>query len=86
MNFQMSFGEILENEIPKILEQWQIQFKNLYLKKHAKHIFTHIEWNMVVYEVEVKNKNKIWTWVTEKQLEKEYPLPTAFKKLVSTEK
>ena len=41
---------------------------------------------MVVYEVEVKNKNKIWTWVMEKQLEKEYPLPTAFKKLVSTEK
>ena len=26
---------------------------------------------MVVYEVEVKNKNKIWTWVTEKQMEKE---------------
>ena len=86
MNFQMSFGEISEEEIPQILEQWQIQFKNLYLKKHAKHIFTHIEWNMVVYEVEVKNKNKQWIWVTEKQMEKEYPLPTAFKKLLAKEK
>ena len=83
MNFQMSFGEMLEEEIPQVLEQWQIQFKNLHLKKHAKHIFTHIEWNMVVYEVEVKNKNKQWTWVTEKQMEKEYPLPTAFKKLIT---
>ena len=41
---------------------------------------------MVVYEVEVENKNNIWIWVTEKQMKKEYPLPTAFKKLVSTEK
>ena len=56
------------------------------MKKHAKHIFTHIEWNMVVYEIEVKNKNKQWTWVTENQMEKEYPLPTAFKKLITKEK
>ena len=86
MNFQMSYGEISEEEIPQILEQWKIQFKNLQLKKHAKHIFTHIEWNMVVYEIEVKNKNKQWTWVTENQMEKEYPLPTAFKKLITKEK
>ena len=38
---------------------------------------------MVVYEMEVKNKNKQWTWVTEQQMEKEYPLPTAFKKLLT---
>ena len=36
--------------------------------------------------VEVKNKNQTWTWVTEKQMEKEYPLPTAFKKLLTKEK
>ena len=63
-----------------------MQFKNLHIKKHAKHIFTHIEWKMVVYEIEVKNKNKQWIWVTEKQMEKEYPLPTAFKKLITKEK
>ena len=84
--FPNVLGEVSEEEIPKILEQWKIQFKNLHIKKHAKHIFTHIEWNMVVYEVEVKNKNKIWTWVTEKQMENEYPLPTAFKKLLTKEK
>ena len=82
----MSFGEISEDEIPKILEQWQIQFKNLYLKKHAKHVFTHVEWKMTVYEIEVENKNKQWIWVTEKQMEKEYPLPTAFKKLLGKTK
>ena len=26
-----------EEEIPKILEQWNMQFKNLLVKKHAKH-------------------------------------------------
>lgn len=78
--------EVSEEEIPKILERWQIQFKNLHIKKRAKHIFTHMEWDMVVYEIEVKNKNEIWKWVTEKQMEKEYPLPTAFKKLLTKEK
>lgn len=74
-----------EEEIPKILEQWNIQIKNMLIKKHAKHIFTHIEWDMVVYEIEVKNKSKEWIWVMKKQMEKEYPLPTAFKKLLTKE-
>lgn len=56
------------------------------MKKHAKHIFTHVEWKMTVYEIEVENKNKQWTWVTKKQMEKEYPLPTAFKKLLGKTK
>ena len=41
---------------------------------------------MTVYEIEVENKNKQWTWVTEKQMEKEYTLPPAFKKLLGKTK
>ena len=79
--FPNILGEVTEQEIPQILKQWNIQFKNLKMKKSAKHIFTHIEWDMIAYEIEVKNKNTIWTWVTEQEMEKQYPLPTAFKKL-----
>ena len=79
--FPNVLGEVTEQEIPQILKQWNIQFKNLKMKKSAKHIFTHIEWDMVAYEIEVKNKNTIWTWVTEQEMENQYPLQTAFKKL-----
>ena len=41
---------------------------------------------MTVYEIEVENKNKQWTWITEEQMEKDYSLPTAFKKLLTKEK
>ena len=79
--FPNILGEVTEQEIPQILEQWNVQFKNIKMKKSAKHIFTHIQWDMIAYEIEVKNKNVIWTWVTEQEMEKHYPLPTAFKKL-----
>lgn len=55
------------------------------VKKHAKHIFTHIEWDMLVYEIEVKNRHEQWIWITEDELKKQYPLPTAFKKLIIKE-
>ncbi len=83
MNFQMLVGEIEENKIPKVLEQWNIQFKNLQTKKHAKHIFTHVEWDMIAYEIEIKNKNEQWIWTTKKEMDRQYPLPTAFKKLLN---
>ena len=86
MNFRIYFGEISEDEIPKILRNWNIGFKNLQIKKHTKHIFTHVEWDMTAYEIEVNNKNEQWIWITKKEMEKQYPLPTAFKKLLVNEK
>ena len=80
--FQNVLGEITEEEIVNVLKQWNLEFKNLQTKKHAKHIFTHIEWDMIAYEVEVKNKNEDWIWVTLEKMELQYPLPTAFKKLL----
>ena len=74
-------GKIEESEIPCILEQWNLSFKELIRKKKAKHVFTHIEWQMIAYEIEVKNVNTQFIWTTQKQRETIYPLPTAFKKL-----
>lgn len=75
-------GKIKEEQISKILKQWNLQLKNLLKMKNEKHIFTHVEWHMCAYEIEVKNKNKEWIWATEEELKNEYPLPTAFKKMI----
>ena len=51
--------------------------------KEAKHVFTHIDWYMKAYRVEVSQSNDLYLWVTEDELKTAYPLPTAFQKLLT---
>ena len=73
-------GKKKEEEIASILKEWEIQNFILKEKRHGKHIFTHKQWNMVAYYIQVKEINTNWEWVTKKQLEEKYAMPTAFKK------
>lgn len=54
----------------------------------TKHVFTHIIWQMQVYEFEAREEVVVEypqvLWVTEENLE-DYPFPTAFKKLFNTD-
>ncbi len=43
------------------------------------HIFTHIEWKMKGYWVEVSEPIEEWEWVGRDELTDVYPIPTAFK-------
>ncbi len=45
----------------------------------AKHIFTHIEWEMKAYGVCVEEPDPDWIWATLDELEAVYSLPSAFK-------
>jgi A/G-specific adenine glycosylase len=47
---------------------------------NSKHIFTHIEWNMIAYFEEVTTKNKDYIWATKEEIEHKYSIPNAFKK------
>ncbi|MBO5045424.1 MAG: A/G-specific adenine glycosylase [Clostridia bacterium] len=48
-------------------------------KKRAKHIFTHVEWNMTGYLVEVEREDGAFRWVTAEELKEKYALPSAFR-------
>ena len=56
----------------------------------GKHIFTHIEWDMICYYIECESnfENKIgntpnpYVWADENALAQEYTIPTAFKKFI----
>lgn len=44
----------------------------------AKHIFSHVEWHMIGYLIEVDTKDDA-IWATAQEVEKVYAIPTAFK-------
>lgn len=60
-------------------EVWGCRPKDLVRRIEYTHVFTHVEWKMVGYHIECEDTNDAFTWVTEDTLEKEIPLPTAFR-------
>jgi A/G-specific adenine glycosylase len=53
--------------------------KDVYRQVDKKHIFTHIEWKMRGFYLEVTEENEIFTWLTREQIENDAALPTAFR-------
>ena len=62
------------------LEQNGYQISSVIKKKPAKHIFTHIEWKMKIYFVELKSipEANPYVWVSMDELVKEYAIPAAY--------
>lgn len=71
-------GHLEVDQAMELLESWGCggQVKQ-YVEKT--HIFTHIQWNMSAYTVEITEKAEQFHWVTKAQLERDIALPTAFK-------
>lgn len=73
-------GKKTKKQIQEILENWNLEAKQIQKVGEAVHIFSHIEWHMIGYEVQVKEKNEIFEWITKEQLENNFAIPTAFAK------
>ena len=71
-----------EETLQKSLKGWDLDTDSIAFIKDAKHVFTHIEWYMKGYLVTVKSENSRFLWVTQEELDRSYPLPTAFQKLL----
>lgn len=54
-------------------------FGEVVKKKRAKHIFTHIEWDMTGYLVKAEAFYPEFVWATAEEIERGYALPSAFK-------
>lgn len=68
------------SEIEIWLREQKIEGINIEKQKDAKHIFTHLEWNMHCYRVECRAKGDKYEWVAMEALNRDIPLPTAFRK------
>lgn len=69
-------------DIEQILKQWNLKSVETERIGEYQHIFTHITWKIIAYKIKVKKENTEFIWASKKQLEKDYALPTAFKKII----
>ena len=76
-------GLLAEDAIHQLLKSWGLAVIEVTVSKRAKHIFTHIEWQMQGYQVQVGKENERFVWASPQELKSTYALPTAFQKLLS---
>ena len=73
------FSQQEGTDVAEALTSLGYEGTTVYRLPQAKHIFTHIEWHMTGYGGIVPHKLPSFTWVSAQQLQKEYPLPSAFR-------
>ena len=72
-------------ELPGILELSQamqmlnLPVKDVYRQVEKNHIFTHIEWKMRGYYLEVSEKTEQFSWFSRQEIDSSAALPTAFR-------
>ena len=66
-------------ELPQAIQVLDLPVKEVYRQVEKNHIFTHIEWKMRGYYLEVTQQNESFTWLTAEQITAEAALPTAYR-------
>lgn len=79
-------GKLSISKVEQVLEENGILDYEMELLGEAKHIFSHVEWHMLGYRIRIQTYEKKITelfpellWVSKKELNETYALPTAFK-------
>lgn len=73
-------GHLSETAALLQVSYWRLTPTSVIATRRKKHIFTHIEWEILVYHIETDGKNDLFHWVPKSVLQEQYSLPTAFKK------
>ena len=71
-------GKLTEQELRKELMKKGIYQYRIQALQEEKHIFSHVEWHMVGYRIELAQQYDNHTYATKREIEESYPLPTAF--------
>lgn len=58
---------------------WDCQPVELLKMVHKKHIFTHIEWNMIGFYLQCRTQSPAFEWYTAEEIRRNLSLPTAFR-------
>lgn len=76
------FPNVLEENdmnLQEILKRWNLKVERLENIGQAKHIFSHIEWEMTGWKVKVKEKNDAFLWAKKEDILETYAIPEAFR-------
>ena len=72
-------GKLRMEDALKVVERMGLSPQEVYRQVERKHIFTHIQWEMVGVYLEVKSVGGDFEWFTAEQIQRETALPTAFR-------
>lgn len=70
--------KIDKKEIQTVLQDWNLTSSNIEAIGTHHHVFSHIEWDMIGYKIQVSSINKEFTWVKQEEILQKYPIPGAF--------
>ena len=70
--------ELSLDDAIKVVEDWGCVPMNLTRESQFTHIFSHVEWEMKGYYLNVHEMAEHFKWVTMEEMETEVPLPSAF--------
>jgi len=75
----MREGHLTKEACVKWLEESGFEICQIESLPDAKHIFTHIEWKMIGYEIKIQTlgSDSSLTWVNREQIDQQYAIPTA---------
>lgn len=71
-------AELTADEALMQAEEWGCQPLDLTQTREYTHIFSHVEWEMTGFYINVNKAAEDFQWVTEKQIEEEIAIPSAF--------
>lgn len=74
--FDVYEGYLTKNQIR---DQFKGNIKRMTALEDTKHIFSHVEWHMKGYLIELNDKTIDGIWCTKKEIEETYAIPTAYK-------
>jgi len=70
--------KISKKEITKVLSNWNLKVISVEKTPPHHHVFSHVEWDMIGYKVQVEGDNQDFIWVKKEDILKQYPIPGAF--------
>lgn len=72
-------GTLTREEAAALLARWGLGIVgDLQPGKSSKHVFSHVEWHMTAWRAQVGEEAPGFAWATPEELQREYPLPSAF--------
>ena len=80
--FPNTEAELSPQQALKAAEALGLHPKELLKQVKRNHIFTHIEWNMTGYYLEVKEKTPDFQWLSLDEIKTQAALPTAFRQFI----
>ena len=72
-------GHLEAQDALTVIEQWSLHPRALHRQVLRKHIFTHIQWQMLGYYLEVAEPAGDFVWMTGSEINATAALPTAFR-------